>query len=82
MYLVTTYSFPPHTMSGAYESGHVAVMKTLVDAGADIEEADRQGSTPLHKAAFGKHAKAVRALIELGANVNSRDVDGGTPLFR
>lgn len=82
MYLVTTYSFPPHTMPGAYESGHVAVMKTLVDAGADIEEADSRGSTPLHKAAFGKHAKAVRALIELGANVNSRDVDGGTPLFR
>lgn len=53
----------------------------LIDAGADLEAADCQGSTPLHKASFGKHAKVVRALIEAGANVDSRDWDGGTPLY-
>lgn len=71
-----------HTMSRAYQSGHLAVTEMLVEAGADIDEADRQGSTPLHKAAFGKHAKVVRALIELGADVNSLDEFGGTPLYR
>lgn len=69
-------------MSAAFETGHLAVVYMLVDAGADLEAADCQGATPLHKASFNKHSKVVRALLEAGANSNSRDLDGGTPLYR
>ncbi|KAL9951628.1 hypothetical protein ACROYT_G044329 [Oculina patagonica] len=42
---------------------------------------DRQGSTPLHMAAFNDHAVIVRYLLEQGASVDPRDKLLRTPLF-
>ena len=35
----------------AVRPGHVSMVRTLVEAGADLELSDRQGFTPLHTAA-------------------------------
>ncbi len=38
------------------------------------------GWTPLHTAAFNKHATCVRVLVSGGAEVNIKNNDGETPL--
>lgn len=64
------------------QSGHVAVTKLLVKAGADLEtKSSETGSTPLHLATGGGHSEVARVLIEAGANPNSRSLNGSTPLY-
>lgn len=53
------------------------IVKLLVDAGADVNQACNSGNTPLHEAQTLKIAKL---LIEKGANVNSKGNIGNTPL--
>ncbi|MBI4903193.1 MAG: ankyrin repeat domain-containing protein [Acidobacteria bacterium] len=54
-------------------------LKRLLDAGADVNAANRLQSTPLH---WAIHDEAkVRMLIDGGANVNAKTVDGRTPLY-
>lgn len=55
--------------------------KLLLDAGAPADAADRNGSTPLHRAVQGRQHELVRALLELGANVNAEELGGVTPLL-
>jgi ankyrin repeat protein len=52
----------------------------LTSAGADVNAADRRGSTPLHNAASGGHDAAVRLLAEQGANLEAETQSGQTPL--
>ena len=62
----------------AAESGHEAVVRMLIKAGARVNDA----LTPLHVAAAKGHLAVVRALIELGADINKCGYhDRGTPLF-
>jgi ankyrin repeat protein len=42
----------------------------LVDAGADINEVEAAGNTPLHSAAFEGWAEGVELLLQLGAKVS------------
>ncbi len=51
---------------------------TLVEAGLDLEDRDRDGRTPLSWAAT--NAVGAGALLALGADVDSRADDGSTPL--
>lgn len=48
---------------------HVNVVKTLIDAGADIHAREKfQNSTPLHRASYYKHGQSVvKTLVEAGA---------------
>jgi hypothetical protein len=57
------------------------VFDTLIARGADIQTADHNGQTPLHKAARYGNVHAVRGLIRLGAKVNARDKFGHSPLY-
>jgi ankyrin repeat protein/mono/diheme cytochrome c family protein len=59
--------------------GSVDTMKRLLDAGADVNAANRRRSTPLHWA-LDDEAK-VRLLLSRGAAINTRQVDGRTPLY-
>jgi quinoprotein dehydrogenase-associated probable ABC transporter substrate-binding protein len=55
-------------------------VKFLVGKGADVNQADSQGWTPLQSAARQRRADMIKQLIELGADVNLADNDSMTPL--
>jgi CubicO group peptidase (beta-lactamase class C family) len=50
----------------------------LIEAGADIEIASSEGSTPLFVAAFFCRTEIVKVLLENGANKYARNADGAT----
>jgi len=53
----------------------------LVEKGADVNQPDPQGWTPLQNAARQRKDGMIKALIELGADVNRPDDSGMTPLI-
>ena len=56
--------------------GREAVVRVLVELGADINARDREGRTALLHAAIEGHEAVVRVLVELGADI---DVTKATP---
>ncbi|KAM0425178.1 hypothetical protein ACHAPT_009495 [Fusarium lateritium] len=60
--------------------GHRAVVKLLLEKGADIEAKD-YGRTPLSWAALEGHEAVVWLLLEKGADIEAKDNDGLTPLL-
>jgi ankyrin repeat protein len=65
----------------AAREGHVQSLKALIDARADIDLADPDGTTPLIVALMNGHWDAARLLIESGADVNLWDWWGQSPLY-
>ena len=65
----------------AAQNGHGAVVRALVQAGADVDKAKDDGVTPHYIAAQIGHEAIVRVLIEAGADVNKATDNGLTPLF-
>jgi hypothetical protein len=65
----------------ATEDDHLAVVRVLLDGGANIEAIDRDGGTSLHRAAVKGEDKTVGLLLERGANPDARDKYNHTPLF-
>lgn len=65
----------------AVARGHADVVRLLIDAGIDVNEADEGGCTPLH-AACGvvDRADLVSMLLEAGADPTTIDDQGLTPL--
>jgi len=54
--------------------GHLAVMRVLLDNGADIDDQTYDAKlTPLHMAAHHRKAAAAKLLVEKGADVSLRD---------
>jgi ankyrin repeat protein len=69
-------------LSYAAEKGHEAVMKLLVEKGAELEtKSDYYGRTPLSYAAEDGHAAVVKLLLEKGAELETKSTSSGrTPL--
>lgn len=61
-------------------AGGLAVMKMLLDQGADVDARNKIGRTALHRAASRGDEKAVRLLLKHGADVKVKDKKGRTPL--
>jgi uncharacterized protein len=58
-------------------------IESLIKAGADIDEMDKNGVTPLHHAVRFKNVEAVETLLEHGAAVNKQcKRSGSTALHR
>jgi len=57
-----------------------AMMKLLLDNGADVDASPPHGQTALHNAAEFCHEGMVKILLEHGADVNCRDAVGRTAL--
>jgi ankyrin repeat protein len=70
-------------MYRAAEHGHVEVIKSLAQAGANINQAKTDdGASPLFAACQAGHLSVVEVLLALGADVNqSTTNDGSTPLL-
>ena len=67
----------------AWLSETPAVVKTLLDAGADPNARAERGFTPLHGAATNSETPAVvQVLLDAGADLNARTKDGETPLHQ
>jgi len=59
--------------------GDLSVARSLIAAGARVNDRGGAGRTPLHYALPG-HLDMARLLIEKGADVNLRDLEGASPL--
>jgi ankyrin repeat protein len=61
---------------------HVAIMRLLINRGADVNAVNNRGQTPLHWAATYGYTDTVRLLLEKDADINAIDSDGETPLIK
>jgi spore coat protein CotH len=60
--------------------GHVNIAKALIDAGANLNIKNNDGSTALISAAFFCRSEIVQALLDKGADANIRNNMGATAL--
>jgi len=61
-------------------SGDVAMAKTLIDGGSDVNAREAWDGTPLHFAARCGSAEICSLLLDAGADVNASNESGATPL--
>ncbi|RYP81628.1 hypothetical protein DL770_005836 [Monosporascus sp. CRB-9-2] len=59
----------------------VAVMRLLLDNGAEADSKDRDGRTPLSWVAANGSKEVVQMLLDKGVEADSKDNHGQTPLF-
>ena len=67
-------------LSYAAEGGYAALVKQLLEAGADVELKDVNGWTPLLYAAVRGHLAVVKLLLKAGANIESKSRRSRTSL--
>ncbi len=67
-------------LAWAVIEGRPEIVSVLIEAGADLNPRDGEGSTPLHAASFLGRGTEASLLIEAGADVNARNHNGETPL--
>ncbi len=65
----------------AAKDGHLARLKSLIAAGADINAVNAQGRSALMGAVYVRNRRIVRELLMEGANVNTVDAEGRTALM-
>lgn len=65
----------------AAREGCLECARTLIDAGADIDQGNAEGVTPLTTAIINLHFDTAKYLIEAGANVNKWSLRGENPLY-
>lgn len=64
----------------AAEEGHTALVKLLLEAGAQVSPRTVTGATPLHQAAVHGRTEVAKLLLDAGADINALEHDGMTPL--
>jgi hypothetical protein len=57
----------------------VETIRCLLDKGADIHSQDKNGATPLHRAARTRCVAAVRCLLRAGSDPTLENLPGSTP---
>ncbi len=62
-------------------SSNTAMIRVLLEAGADPNIGDKDGETPLHKITNSNKMEAARLLLDHKADPNARDKDQSTPLM-
>ena len=65
----------------AAHDGHSTVVERLLASGADVNQANESGETPLYWAARHGYLTVVERLLASGADVNQADKGGRTPLY-
>ena len=59
--------------------GDTAIVRSLIEAGVDVNVKNEAGATPLMRAVY--HPETATYLIDHGSNVNQKSDDGRTPLM-
>jgi ankyrin repeat protein len=72
-------TFSPGLQRGRRSTSAEQAVKTLLDAGANINAVNEADFTALHGAAFRGLNEVIQILVERGANINARDYRGRTP---
>jgi hypothetical protein len=67
-------------LAGAVQHGNGPTIHALLAAGADVDDKDGAGWTPLFDAALTGNSEIVEALLSAGADVNMRTPSGWTAL--
>lgn len=67
-------------LHGAALRGDLQAAQALLDAGADVNEQDGRGRTPLHCAVDANSPEMIRLLLERGADPTVVDNTNSTPL--
>ncbi len=65
--------------SPAKRARALEAVKAILAQGVDVNEANEDGETALHKAAFTGATNVVQFLVENGAEVDARNTNGETP---
>lgn len=68
-----------HSSDWGKENYHLKIMRLLIEANADVNEADCLGNTPLLQALCVKSTEAVRVLLENGAKITDKIIS--KPIF-
>ena len=68
-------------LMNAASMGDIETVQKLVKNGANINEKDRSGYTPLIWAIYSNKVEAVKAFIQMGADIEIQDKSGYTPLI-
>lgn len=55
-------------------------MKFLLEQKAQVDATEKDGTTPLHKAAYSGNTDVVKVLLDAGAPINAVDSSGATAL--
>lgn len=58
--------------------GDVSTVKSLLQAGVDVDDRDKDGDTALMFAAYRGHTEIVSLLLDYGANIYARARNGWT----
>ncbi|CAE8652980.1 unnamed protein product, partial [Polarella glacialis] len=85
MQLDLDYNEKPYFRSALWEAtwkNHEAIVRALVEKGAQVDFKDYEERTPLHEAAYYGHVNLVEYFLDKGANINILDKYGQSPLFR
>jgi len=64
----------------AVTDGEIALIRRELSNGADVNQKNEDGYTPLHLAVKSGHKRIVELLISKGADVNAKDARGWTSL--
>lgn len=66
---------------GAVKAGDAAALRTLLEAGADPDAAELDGSTALLRASHRDDLESVRLLVDAGADASAANDLGASPLW-
>jgi len=74
------YAADGHLESPAWNPARQkAMIRLLIDKGADLNAQDKNGATPLHRAVRTRCASAVKCLLRAGADAGIPNLQGSTP---
>ena len=67
--------------TAARSDGSAAIVRLLLDAGADAKAVDAAKANTLHAATLGNDTETIRLIVDAGVDVNAVDFAGFTPLI-